>query len=116
MQTVGYNSNKGAVISMTRDLATSWARHNITVNAIAPGWFPAPMSGGLIERFEERMLDGIPLISPWEPRHPRRVERGRRLPRLAGRSLHHRPDHSPGRWRHGLVAAGSRSSGLEAGL
>jgi len=61
MQTVGYNSSKGAIISMTRDLATSWAKHNITVNAIAPGWFPTRMSGGLIEKFEERMLDGIPL-------------------------------------------------------
>jgi len=61
MQTVGYNSSKGAVISMTRDLATSWAKHNITVNAIAPGWFPTRMSGGLIEKFEERMLEDIPL-------------------------------------------------------
>jgi NAD(P)-dependent dehydrogenase (short-subunit alcohol dehydrogenase family) len=61
MQTVGYNSSKGAVISMTRDLATSWARHDITVNAIAPGWFPTRMSGGLIERFEESMLQDIPL-------------------------------------------------------
>jgi NAD(P)-dependent dehydrogenase (short-subunit alcohol dehydrogenase family) len=61
MQTVGYNSSKGAVISMTRDLATSWAAHGITVNAIAPGWFPTRMSGGLIERFEERMLEDIPL-------------------------------------------------------
>ena len=61
MQTVGYNSSKGAVISMTRDLATSWAKHNITVNAIAPGWFPTRMSGGLIEKFEEEMLEDIPL-------------------------------------------------------
>jgi NAD(P)-dependent dehydrogenase (short-subunit alcohol dehydrogenase family) len=61
MQTVGYNSSKGAVISMTRDLATSWAEHNITVNAVAPGWFPTRMSGGLIEEFEERMLGDIPL-------------------------------------------------------
>ena len=61
MQTVGYNASKGAVISMTRDLATSWAVHNITVNAVAPGWFPTQMSGGLIERFEERMLEDIPL-------------------------------------------------------
>ena len=61
MQTVGYNSSKGAVISMTRDLATSWAAYGITVNAIAPGWFPTRMSGGLIERFEERMLEDIPL-------------------------------------------------------
>jgi NAD(P)-dependent dehydrogenase (short-subunit alcohol dehydrogenase family) len=61
MQTVGYNSSKGAIISMTRDLATSWARHDVTVNAIAPGWFPTRMSSGLIERFEERMLEDIPL-------------------------------------------------------
>ncbi len=61
MQTVGYNASKGAIISMTRDLATSWSPHNITVNAIAPGWFPTRMSGGLIEKHEERMLAGIPL-------------------------------------------------------
>ncbi|MDP8940376.1 MAG: SDR family oxidoreductase [Actinomycetota bacterium] len=61
MQTVGYNTSKGAIISMTRDLATSWAPHDITVNAIAPGWFPTRMSGGLIENFEEKMLEGIPL-------------------------------------------------------
>jgi gluconate 5-dehydrogenase len=61
MQTVGYNSSKGAVISMTRDLATSWAKHGITVNAIAPGWFPTRMSGGLIEKSGEKMLEGIPL-------------------------------------------------------
>jgi NAD(P)-dependent dehydrogenase (short-subunit alcohol dehydrogenase family) len=61
MQTVGYNSSKGAVISMTRDLATSWARYGINVNAIAPGWFPTKMSGALIEKFEEKMLEGIPL-------------------------------------------------------
>src|ERR687884_2305836 len=61
MQTIGYNSSKGAVISMTRDLATSWAKHDITVNAIAPGWFPTRMSGALIEQFEDRMLEDIPL-------------------------------------------------------
>jgi NAD(P)-dependent dehydrogenase (short-subunit alcohol dehydrogenase family) len=61
MQTIGYNSSKGAVISMTRDLATSWARYGINVNALAPGWFPTKMSGGLIEQFEDEMLADIPL-------------------------------------------------------
>jgi len=61
MQTIGYNTSKGAVISMTRDLATSWARHGINVNAIAPGWFPTKMSGGLIEQFEDKMLEDIPM-------------------------------------------------------
>ncbi|MCA3749405.1 MAG: SDR family oxidoreductase [Rubrobacter sp.] len=67
MQAVGYNASKGAVISMTRDLATSFARHWITVNAIAPGWFPTRMSGALIERFEEKMLESIPLHRFGEP-------------------------------------------------
>ena len=61
MQTVGYNSSKGAIISMTRDLATTFSRENINVNAIAPGWFPTKMSQGLISEFEQEMLAGIPL-------------------------------------------------------
>lgn len=61
MQTIGYNSSKGAVISMTRDLATSWAQYGINVNAIVPGWFPTKMSGGLIEKFEDKMLEEIPM-------------------------------------------------------
>ena len=61
MQTIGYNSSKGAIISMTRDLATSWAQYGINVNAIAPGWFPTKMSGGLIEQFEDEMLEDIPM-------------------------------------------------------
>jgi NAD(P)-dependent dehydrogenase (short-subunit alcohol dehydrogenase family) len=61
VHTVGYNSSKGAVISMTRDLATSWARHGIGVNAIAPGWFPTRMSRALLERYREPMLAHIPL-------------------------------------------------------
>lgn len=61
MQTIGYNTSKGALISMTRGLATSWAQHGINVNAIAPGWFPTKMSGGLIEKFEDEMLQDIPL-------------------------------------------------------
>ena len=46
---------------MTRDLATSWARYGITVNAIAPGWFPTKMSQALLDRYQEQMLADIPL-------------------------------------------------------
>ena len=58
---VGYHSSKGAVVNMTRDLATSWARYGITVNAIAPGWFPTKMSRGLLDKYEQQMLSDIPL-------------------------------------------------------
>ncbi|WP_273841890.1 SDR family oxidoreductase [Rubrobacter calidifluminis] len=67
MHTVGYSSSKGAVISMTRDLATAWARHGIRVNAVAPGWFPTKMSRGLMEMFGERMLADIPMGRFGEP-------------------------------------------------
>jgi gluconate 5-dehydrogenase len=46
---------------MTRDLATNWARYGITVNAIAPGWFPTKMSHALLEKYTEKMLSDIPL-------------------------------------------------------
>src|SRR5262249_21318086 len=34
---VAYNSSKGAVINLTRQLAVEWGRHGIRVNAICPG-------------------------------------------------------------------------------
>lgn len=42
--TAAYTTAKGGVIAMTRGLAAEWARHGITVNAIAPGWFPTKMT------------------------------------------------------------------------
>jgi gluconate 5-dehydrogenase len=38
--TVGYNATKGGIVNMTRALAAEWGRYGITVNAIAPGYFP----------------------------------------------------------------------------
>lgn len=60
MQTIGYCSSKGAVISMTRDLALGWSEHGINVNALVPGWFRTRMSAGLMEKFEDKMLADIP--------------------------------------------------------
>src|SRR4051794_2603510 len=44
-----YNTAKGGIVNFTRDLAVKWARHNIHVNAIAPGWFPTDMSDSTLE-------------------------------------------------------------------
>lgn len=43
-EVVPYCSSKGAVLAMTRGLAVEWSGDNITVNSIAPGWFPSEMS------------------------------------------------------------------------
>ena len=61
MNTVVYNATKGGLISFTRDLAWKWARHGITVNAIAPGWFPSEMSRYVLDRHGEAVLASIPL-------------------------------------------------------
>ena len=58
---VGYHASKGAIISFTRDLACKWARHNVYVNALAPGWFPSRMSRWILEHRGERILSHIPL-------------------------------------------------------
>lgn len=39
MDTIGYNTSKGAVITFTKDLAVKWGPYNIHVNGIAPGFF-----------------------------------------------------------------------------
>jgi NAD(P)-dependent dehydrogenase (short-subunit alcohol dehydrogenase family) len=48
MQTIAYNTSKAALINFTRTLAGEWGRHGITVNAIAPGFFPSKMTKGVL--------------------------------------------------------------------
>lgn len=45
----GYAASKGGLLSLTRELATQWARYNIRVNAIAPGGFTTEMTGDAFE-------------------------------------------------------------------
>ena len=60
VQAIAYHASKGGVISFTHDLAVKWARHNIQVNAIAPGWFPTHMSDKVIEHKKDYLLSHIP--------------------------------------------------------
>ena len=58
MQTIAYNTSKGALVNFTRALAGEWGRHGITVNALAPGFFPSKMSNVLIKTLGEEALIG----------------------------------------------------------
>ncbi|MDD1505692.1 SDR family oxidoreductase [Lysinibacillus sp. CNPSo 3705] len=61
MDTIGYNASKGAVITLTKDLAVKWGPYGVNVNAIAPGFFPTKMSQVLIERGQDYLMGVTPL-------------------------------------------------------
>ena len=61
MNALPYNASKGGVVALTVDLAVKWARHRITVNAIAPGWFPTDMTDVLLQRSQAAFTRRIPL-------------------------------------------------------
>ncbi len=63
MQTLAYNTSKGAVINFTRALACEWGKYGINVNAICPGFFPSRMTKGTLEAMgEERLKEHAPLL------------------------------------------------------
>lgn len=60
-KTVAYNTSKAAVINLTRTLAGEWGCHGITVNAIAPGWFPTKMTVATLREIGDDVLLTTPL-------------------------------------------------------
>lgn len=57
-----YAASKAAVVHLTRSLALEWARHDIRVNAIAPGYFPTEMNDAFLASPEgEALRKGIPM-------------------------------------------------------
>ena len=61
LDAVGYSASKGAVVTLTRDLAVKWAPHGIRVNAIAPGFFETRMTTGLLERNRSAIERSTPM-------------------------------------------------------
>ena len=60
---LAYVAAKGAINAMTRQQATEWAKHGITVNAIAPTFVSTPQVASLLadETFKANLLARIPL-------------------------------------------------------
>lgn len=61
MDTVAYQASKAGIAGLSKDLAVKWAEHNITVNCLAPGWFPSKMTKGTLDKSEQILLQNIPL-------------------------------------------------------
>jgi 3-oxoacyl-[acyl-carrier protein] reductase len=56
-----YAASKSGVIGMTRTMARELARHNIRVNAVAPGFIITEMTAKMPEKVLEMMRDKTPL-------------------------------------------------------
>ncbi len=64
----GYAAAKGGLHNLTRELASQWARRNIRVNAIAPGWFESEMTSDMFGTSGGRAYieDNTPMGRPGE--------------------------------------------------
>ena len=52
----GYHAAKGGLIIFTRHLAEQWGGRGVRVNAIAPGFFPTPLTGELADPVQRRRI------------------------------------------------------------
>ena len=99
MNAIAYNATKGGVVALTRDLAAKWARHGISVNAIAPGWFPSDMTGCC----STRSPTPSSIASRSAASAARTTSRARSCSWLARVRLYHRPGRRRRRRPVGLV-------------
>ena len=56
-----YSATKGAIIQMTRSLALTYARDNIRVNAIAPGYVDTPILAMVPKEMKDTMANQLPI-------------------------------------------------------
>lgn len=56
-----YAASKAGIMGLTRELAASWGRQGIRVNAIAPGYFHSRLADGAIELVEPELKATSPL-------------------------------------------------------
>ncbi len=56
-----YSASKGAINQMTRSLALTYARNNIRVNAIAPGYVDTPILASVPKEMKDVMANQLPI-------------------------------------------------------
>lgn len=56
-----YAAAKAGLIGLTKSLALEWARHNVTVNCVAPGYTETDMLAKVAPEMQEKIFQRIPL-------------------------------------------------------
>ena len=60
---VPYAASKGGIVQLTRGLATAWAKDNIQINAVLPGWIDTELTRAarqIVPGLHERVLQRTP--------------------------------------------------------
>lgn len=61
-----YAASKGGILSLTRQIASEYAKHNVRVNSIAPGTIETPMNTKIFSEVDDPQV----LIDSWNRMHP----------------------------------------------
>jgi NAD(P)-dependent dehydrogenase (short-subunit alcohol dehydrogenase family) len=56
---VAYNSSKGALVNLTRQLAVEYAGHGIRVNGVCPGWIETGFNDPVLGHLDSSELDQL---------------------------------------------------------
>ena len=56
-----YSASKAGVIAMSKSLAIEYAKKNITVNCVSPGFIKTNMTDNISEKFKSELISRIPM-------------------------------------------------------
>ncbi len=64
---VNYTASKAGIVAMSKSLALEYAKKNINVNCISPGFIKTAMTDNIEEKFKETIISKIPSARLGEP-------------------------------------------------
>ena len=62
-----YTASKAGIIAMSKSLAIEYAKKNININCVSPGFIKTPMSDKLEDKFKEAIISKIPSARLGDP-------------------------------------------------
>ena len=92
-----YGPSKGGLVQLTKSLATAWAKDNIQVNAVLPGWIDTELTRGARRQVDRAPRQRAQAHAGRTLGHPRGHGRRRGVPGEPRLRLRHRHGHPGGR-------------------